>query len=228
MSARIGSLFSGYGGLDLAAAQLFDATVAWHVEYDTAPSKILAHHYPDVPNLGDISLIDWEILVSRKPDLDTTLAMYDLYCQGLSLAEVAKRMGVSRQTVYTRFKRRSLDMRPRKAALPHVDYNGRKYTLGVNGYYRATEGDRELLHRAIYAREVGPIPTGWDIHHIDHDKTHNEIGNFQCLSKEDHARLHAAEEVMPHDSFSVDVLTGGYPRSLPAIQRGRKAKRNHR
>lgn len=49
MSPTIGSLFSGYGGLDLAAAEAFGATVAWHVEYDAAPSKILAHHWPDVP-----------------------------------------------------------------------------------------------------------------------------------------------------------------------------------
>ena len=46
---RIGSLFSGYGGLDLAVAAHFGATVAWHVECDKWPSAILAHHYPDVP-----------------------------------------------------------------------------------------------------------------------------------------------------------------------------------
>jgi DNA (cytosine-5)-methyltransferase 1 len=78
--ARIGSLFSGYGGLDIAAAQLFGATVAWHVEYDTAPSKILAHHWPDVPNYGDITTVDWsavepiDILTGGSPCQDLSAA----------------------------------------------------------------------------------------------------------------------------------------------------------
>lgn len=56
---RIGSLFSGYGGLDMAVAAHYDATVAWHVEFDKAPSKVLAHHWPDVPNHGDVTAVDW-------------------------------------------------------------------------------------------------------------------------------------------------------------------------
>lgn len=226
---RIGSLFSGYGGLDMAVEQVFpSARPAWFCEWDDAPSRILAHHWPDVPNLSDVTLIDWEELVSCKPDIEGTMRMYDLYCQGLSLAQVAKKHGVSRQTVYTRFKRRGLDMRSRPAAKPHIDYNGRRYTLGVNGYYRATEGDRAYLHRAVWEDEVGPIPDGWDVHHVDHDKTNNARTNLHCLSKADHTRLHAAEEVMPNDSFSVDILTGGYPRAVPTIQRRRTARRDQR
>jgi DNA (cytosine-5)-methyltransferase 1 len=56
---RIGSLFSGYGGLDLAVAEVLGGTVAWHCENDTAASRVLAHHWPDVPNLGDITAVDW-------------------------------------------------------------------------------------------------------------------------------------------------------------------------
>lgn len=57
---RIGSLFSGAGMLDVAALELFPGSrVAWHCEVDPAASKVLAHHWPDVPNLGDIQKIDW-------------------------------------------------------------------------------------------------------------------------------------------------------------------------
>lgn len=56
---RIGSLFSGYGGLDRAVVETLGGTVAWHVEFDKHPSAILAHHYPDVPNYGDVTAVDW-------------------------------------------------------------------------------------------------------------------------------------------------------------------------
>lgn len=57
MPLRIGSLFSGYGGLDLALTQVLNATLAWHSEIEPAPVKVLAHHYPHTPNLGDITTI---------------------------------------------------------------------------------------------------------------------------------------------------------------------------
>lgn len=47
---RIGSLFSGAGALDCAVAQVFGARTAWHCENDKAASKVLAHHWPGVPN----------------------------------------------------------------------------------------------------------------------------------------------------------------------------------
>jgi DNA (cytosine-5)-methyltransferase 1 len=57
---RSGGLFAGYGGLDMAVAEVFGAEPAWFSEIEDAPSKILAHHWPDVPNLGDITKIDWD------------------------------------------------------------------------------------------------------------------------------------------------------------------------
>ena len=57
---RIGSLFAGYGGAELAVQSVFrDATPAWFVEYDKHPSTILAAHWPDVPNYGDVTTVDW-------------------------------------------------------------------------------------------------------------------------------------------------------------------------
>lgn len=56
---RIGSLCSGYGGLELGLQAVVGGTVAWHAEYDDAPAAVLAHHWPQVPNLRDITTIDW-------------------------------------------------------------------------------------------------------------------------------------------------------------------------
>jgi len=59
VTLRLGELCAGYNGLGMAVEEVFGATPAWFSEYDAAPSKILAHHYPDVPNYGDMTAIDW-------------------------------------------------------------------------------------------------------------------------------------------------------------------------
>lgn len=57
---RVGELFAGYGGLGIAVEEVFNADLAWVSEYDKGPSKILAHHWPNVPNHGDITRINWD------------------------------------------------------------------------------------------------------------------------------------------------------------------------
>ena len=47
------------GGLDMGVQSVLGGEVAWHCEVEDAPSRILAHHWPDVPNLGDIATVDW-------------------------------------------------------------------------------------------------------------------------------------------------------------------------
>ena len=56
---RIGSLFSGYGGLDMGVRAAIGGEVVWHCEYDKAPSAILSHHHPGVINFGDVKKVDW-------------------------------------------------------------------------------------------------------------------------------------------------------------------------
>lgn len=87
---NIGSLFSGYGGLDLAVEAVIGASPAWFCEFDPAPSKVLAHHWPDVPNHRDVTQINWDtvepvdILTGGSP------------CQDLSQA--GKRAGMTEGT----------------------------------------------------------------------------------------------------------------------------------
>jgi DNA (cytosine-5)-methyltransferase 1 len=52
---KVGSLFTGYGGLDTAVG----GELAWYAEIDKAACEVLAYRYPGVPNLGDITKIDW-------------------------------------------------------------------------------------------------------------------------------------------------------------------------
>lgn len=57
---RIGSMFSGYGGLDLAVSHALEGGVVWHAENDKSASAVLRSHFPTVPNLGDVSQIKWD------------------------------------------------------------------------------------------------------------------------------------------------------------------------
>ena len=56
---RLGSLCTGYGGLDLAASAVFGARPAWFADNDPDAAKVLAHHHRRVPNLGDITALDF-------------------------------------------------------------------------------------------------------------------------------------------------------------------------
>lgn len=52
---RIGSLCTGYGGIDLALG----GQLAWVADNAPGPSKLLAHRMPAVPNLGDLTRVEW-------------------------------------------------------------------------------------------------------------------------------------------------------------------------
>jgi DNA (cytosine-5)-methyltransferase 1 len=56
---HIGSLCTGYGGLDIAALAVFGGRLMWCADNDKHVSTILAARYPDVPNLGDVTTLDW-------------------------------------------------------------------------------------------------------------------------------------------------------------------------
>ena len=56
---RIGSLFTGYGGLDMAAQAVVGGNVVWHCDIKPASVALLAHRFPGVPNLGDLTAVDW-------------------------------------------------------------------------------------------------------------------------------------------------------------------------
>ena len=132
---------------------------------------------------------DFPINNGRQSD-DRALRMYRRYRDGLSLAEVASEFGITRQSVYKVFKRRGLVLRPRPEPGPTQEFNGRSYSLKPTGYYAQTSGERRHMHRDVWEYHHGPIPPGWDVHHIDEDKSNNDIDNLECLPKADHTRLH--------------------------------------
>ncbi|MFA0844392.1 DNA cytosine methyltransferase [Streptomyces rochei] len=81
---RIASFCSGFGGLEMAVQAAFGGETVFHADPDPGASKILAHHWPGVPNLGDITALDWAQVAAEHGPID--LAAMGFPCQDLSLA----------------------------------------------------------------------------------------------------------------------------------------------
>ncbi|MBT8227517.1 MAG: DNA cytosine methyltransferase [Dactylosporangium sp.] len=87
---RIGSLCTGYGGLDLAIQRVLGGHLVWCADPDPHIGVILAARFPGVPNLGDVTCRDW----ATVPPVDVITAGFP--CQDISCA--GKRAGITEGT----------------------------------------------------------------------------------------------------------------------------------
>lgn len=111
MSLRYGSLCSGIEA----------ATMAWHhmgwepqwfSEIDKFPAAVLDHHWPSVPNLGDMtSIIDNEVFRDEKRAID--LLVGGTPCQSFSVAGLRKGLDDERGNLALEFVRILRESRPR-------------------------------------------------------------------------------------------------------------------
>ena len=84
---RFGSLFSGAGLLDLGFERA-GHTCAYHAEVDPYACRVLAKHWPGVPNFGDVRGVDPTAL----PQVDLLAGGFP--CQDISTANVRGRPGL--------------------------------------------------------------------------------------------------------------------------------------
>lgn len=80
---QYGSVCSGIEAVSLAWKPL-GWHPAWFSEIDPFPNAVLAHHYPDVPNLGDMTGIADQILAGTAPAPDILVG--GTPCQAFSVA----------------------------------------------------------------------------------------------------------------------------------------------
>ena len=109
---KIGSLCTGYGGLDMAVEAYFNAETVWCAEYDKYASQLIAQRF-NITNYGDIKSIDWADL---EP-IDIMTAGYP--CQPFSVA--GKRRGENDERhIWPYIKEAIRTLRPRWVILENV------------------------------------------------------------------------------------------------------------
>jgi DNA (cytosine-5)-methyltransferase 1 len=183
---KIGSLFSGYGGLDQAVEKVTGGKVVWHCEWDDAPSKVLAARYPGVPNYRDVSEVDWE---SVEP-VDILTGGFP--CQDLSLA--GKRAGLkegTRSGLWSEFFKAITILKPRLVVIENV-----RGLLSASAHSGSGLGDGFVVESAgdPPLRAIGAVLS--DLSSIGYDARWEGV--------------RAADAGAPHNRFRVFIIA--YPR----------------
>jgi DNA (cytosine-5)-methyltransferase 1 len=80
---RIGSLFSGIGGLELGLECVLGGEVVWQVEIDEHCRRVLAKHWPNAERHEDIKEMTWPYLHPKS------VADVDLVCGGFPCTDVS-------------------------------------------------------------------------------------------------------------------------------------------
>lgn len=73
----------------------------------------------------------------------------------------------------------------------YIIYKGLKFTRDETTGYYLNSTNRIRLHRYVWKAENGEIPEGYEIHHIDHDKSNNDIKNLKLIKLREHKSYHA-------------------------------------
>jgi DNA (cytosine-5)-methyltransferase 1 len=111
----VGSLFSGIGGMELGLERTGKYKVIWNCEINPYCIEVLKKHWKDVPNLGDITKVNWNEI--EKPEL----ICGGFPCQDISIA--GKGQGIkegTRSGLWSEFAKSIRILRPKYALIENV------------------------------------------------------------------------------------------------------------
>jgi len=109
---KIGSLCSGYGGLDMAVEAYYNAETVWMCDIDKYSSIVIKERW-GLPNLGDLKTVDWSAL---EP-IDILTAGYP--CQPFSTAGQRKGLEDERH-IWPYIKEIISTLQPKRVILENV------------------------------------------------------------------------------------------------------------
>src|SRR3990167_11328772 len=107
----VGSLFSGIGGIEYGLEKTEGFRTIWFVENYRYASAVLRKHWPAIPNLGDITKIEWEKV--EKPDMLTGW----FPCQDISIAGKRKGINAERSGLWKEYAKAIRILRPKYALI---------------------------------------------------------------------------------------------------------------
>lgn len=238
-SLTYGSLFSGYGGLDMGVQSVLGGRTAWHSDIckvnrdgtaghhdpHRAPCAILAHHHPDVPNLGDIGAIDWsgmKTASNRKLTPDQVQSAVRMYSEvGMSLAPIAEYFGVSRQAMWDLLRRRTQMRDQKRYGQENHFWRGGPTSDGRAHDITEKALEKGLLVRPERCETCGQEPAsftdgraGIQAHHVDYNRPLDVMWLCQPCHHDWH-RTNTAVAVTGGEAkgelSDIDVMTGGFP-----------------
>lgn len=79
------------------------------------------------------------------------------------------------------------------------------------------------MHRAMWAHANGPIPDGGVIHHIDHDKSNNDLSNLRLLP-DLAAHLREHPEKWQHPKWLANSTSGAAKERADRLWRERQPR----
>lgn len=80
------------------------------------------------------------------------------------------------------------------------------YKDHTTGYWISTTHPRIRAHRWVWQSVNGKIPKDCHIHHIDEDKSNNDISNLRLMTKYAHLSMHMTEERRAWSSSKMDEI----------------------
>ncbi len=120
-------------------------------------------------------------MAARKQHEERNKKMYVLYCDGRNVKQVAELFSVSSTAVSLIFKRNNWPTRT--TGKPKIEFNGSRYSIDTNGYFRSTTCNSSKLHRDVWIYHYGKIPDKLIVAFINGNKVDCRIENLELISR---------------------------------------------
>lgn len=107
-------------------------------------------------------------------------------------------------------------------------YNGLKFTRDDKTGYYLNSTLRIRMHRYVWVCEKGDIPKGYDVHHIDHDRSNNDISNLELLTMHEHRKQHWEEKSAEEKQWFKDNMENKARPAAIAWHKSEEGRKWHR
>lgn len=154
---RIGSLFSGVGGLELGLEWAGVGNTVWQVESDPFCRAVLRRHWPETKIYRDVRSVSGTKKKKRQEPCDTLFPV-DLVCGGFPCQDVSSAgrgegLAGSRSGLWREFRRVVEELGPRWVVVENVASGAAKWVDAVRGDLERL--DYETLPVPLSAHHVG-------------------------------------------------------------------------